>query len=146
MSQIVPVAPAIDVDDLSPTLRIICDLIGLPATLALVHARGGVRVYIPYADHLSAGHWLVQLLGRERAEALCRGLGSGELTIPRARRALQLARDRAIHAERASGASARQLASRYQLSERQLWEILSREPRPVSATGQARDERQMSLF
>lgn len=138
--------PAVDLDDLSPTLKIISGVIGLPATLTLVRARGGVRIYIPYRNHLSEGHWLVRLLGRETAGALCDGLGSGELTIPRAQHALRLARDRAIHAERAGGASARQLATRYQLSERQLWDILSREPRPVSAAGQARDTRQMSLF
>lgn len=47
----------------------IAEVIGTDAALKLFEARGGGRVSIP--AHAPDGHWLVELLGRESADALC---------------------------------------------------------------------------
>ncbi|MGQ3674665.1 hypothetical protein ACT6QH_04080 [Xanthobacter sp. TB0139] len=47
----------------------IAEVIGTDAALKLFEARGGGRVFIP--AHAPDGHWMVELLGRESADALC---------------------------------------------------------------------------
>lgn len=51
----------------------IAEIAGVDAALAVARARGGTRAYfclVPPDDH-----WLVELVGREKAEAICRALG-----------------------------------------------------------------------
>lgn len=59
----------------------IAEVIGTSAALELFRARGGGRVTIP--PHAPDGHWLVELIGRTAADALCayyrQGTPSGRL-------------------------------------------------------------------
>jgi len=109
--------------DLPPSLRDIADLIGLPGTLKLVETYGGVRLYVP--KKLDADHKLAQLIGLEHAAKLAATYG-GELhfDIPRAVEATRAARDRSIRADQASGSTHRELALKYNLTERQIRNIL----------------------
>ncbi len=52
-----------------PLLNEIVDVVGLDAALALVQAKGGVRVHIPGCA--PDGHWIVETIGREAADRLC---------------------------------------------------------------------------
>lgn len=131
----------VEIAELPASLTDIADLIGLPATLDLVDAWGGVRMYFPSPRALSDVHPLVQVLGGETAVRLCERFGGTDVLLPRALDALRRARDRLIHHEHAQGASGRTLALRYRLSERRLWEILATDPDPDAGT-----RAQMALF
>jgi Mor family transcriptional regulator len=119
-------------------LKDIAALIGLPGTLRLVEAYGGVRLYVP--KRIDAEHALAQLLGVESATQLAEVYG-GELhfDIPRAVVATRAARDKSIRAERAAGSSHRALALQYRLSERQIRNVLGDTPETA-------DDRQVGLF
>ena len=65
---------------LPPTLAEIARVAGLPAALKLAQDRGGVKVYVP--RRAPDGHWLVELLGRESADALSAQFGDERLLIP----------------------------------------------------------------
>lgn len=60
---------------LPPVLQEIADIIGLDAALKLAQAKGGQRVAIP--GTVRDGHWLVGLLGREKADELSAYLTDG---------------------------------------------------------------------
>ncbi|MEM1284932.1 MAG: hypothetical protein AAGH43_06060 [Pseudomonadota bacterium] len=54
---------------LAPGAREVADAIGVDATLSLIEAHGGARIFIPAT--CSADHWLATLLGHEKALKLC---------------------------------------------------------------------------
>ncbi len=132
---------AIRLDDLPPLLAEIARRIGLGDTIALAEAWGGVRHYYPRPENLTDDHPLIALLGRESAAQLCGYIGGGDVTLPKADRALRAARDRAIRAARAT-CSVRTLATRYRLSERRVWEIVAGAERKQSGAAYG----QMRLF
>lgn len=117
-------------------LQDMAELIGLPATLKLVEAYGGVRLYIP--KRFDPDHPLVKLVGHAHAAKLCESYG-GELhfDIPRAVAATRAARDARMRNDRALGATHRELALRYVLTERQIRNILGDDEE---------DDRQVGLF
>lgn len=117
-------------------LQDMAELIGLPATLKLVEAYGGVRLYIP--KRFDPDHPLVKLVGHAHAAKLCESYG-GELhfDIPRAVAATRAARDARMRNDRSLGATHRELALRYVLTERQIRNILGDEEE---------DDRQAGLF
>lgn len=55
---------------LSGVLKEIAQVAGEPAAVLIAARVGGARVYIP--AKVSDGHWLVECVGREKAERLCR--------------------------------------------------------------------------
>lgn len=117
-------------------LQDMAELIGLPATLKLVEAYGGVRLYIP--KRFDPDHPLVKLVGHAHAAKLCESYG-GELhfDIPRAVAATRAARDARMRNDRSLGVTHRELALRYVLTERQIRNILGDEEE---------DDRQAGLF
>jgi Mor family transcriptional regulator len=126
----------IDTDLLPPILQNIVAGIGLPLTMKLVQARGGVRLYVPKLE-LEDDHYLVQLLGREAAEKLQSMFGGDEhFDLPKAERALRAVRDTEIRRRRIKGESVRSLALEYGLTERQIYAICD----------ELMDDRQVSLF
>lgn len=126
----------IDTDLLPPILQDIVALVGLPLTMTLVQARGGVRLYVPKLE-LDDDHYLVQLLGREAAEKLQNAYGGDEhFDIPKAERALRAVRDSKIRYQRRCDLSVSSLALEYRLTERQIRTIC----------GELVDDRQVSLF
>ena len=105
-------------------LREIEALIGLAGTLRLAETYGGVRLYVPMQMH--DGHALAQLLGLDAAQRLAEVFGGIEhFDIPKAAAVTRAVRNRQMAAERAqAGLSIRQLALKYQLTERQVRNIL----------------------
>lgn len=61
-------------------LREVAEEAGLPAALRLAHAFGGTEIWIP--EKLTAGHRLIEALGREAAEKVVQMFGSGHLLVP----------------------------------------------------------------
>ena len=95
--------------------------IGRPATLALIEAFGGTRVYVPVAPNQASP--LVRSIGREAALALSARLGGSSATnvlkVP-------LARDWRILAYREEGLSYREIARRLAITEDTVWRHLQR--------------------
>ena len=68
---------------LPPKLAELVDEIGFPATLKLVEKWGGIRLYVPLEDNLSAEHPIAKEIGFEVARKLARA-HSEWLEVPRA--------------------------------------------------------------
>jgi len=111
-------------DDLPPRLAQLAELIGLPATLRLVEARGGTSIYVP--DVATTDHWLARLLGIEAMLQLVGAYPRDYMHIDRAAAALRAARDRHIVSRHRAGESTASLALTYGLTQRQVFNILAR--------------------
>jgi hypothetical protein len=118
---------------LPETLQEIVQLIGMVATLKLVGKYGGTRLYVP--KRVLTGHPLAALIGRKAADTLADYFGGEVLEIPRALSANVAQRNVAIKQEYRQ-LSQRQLALKYNLTERQVRNIV---------TGDQQDD-QMQLF
>lgn len=113
----------IDASDLPPRLAELASVIGLPATLRLVEARGGTRIYVP--DTVTSDSWLARLIGLIPFEALVKHYRREFLVLDRAAAALRAVRDRRIIADHAEGASTASLALECGLTQRQVFNILA---------------------
>lgn len=127
----------VDVDQLPQTVAEISEIVGIDATLRLVEAWGGVRLYVP--QQMPEDHLLVSTLGRDEAELLAEHYGGETILIPRCLAALRAVRNTHICNERDKGASIALLALRHHLTERQVYAILA-------AANTSVDDRQQSLF
>jgi hypothetical protein len=130
--------------ELPELLAEMADAVGISAVLALVEWRGGRPLYVP--QKLPAGHELINRIGLEGAQwlsqRLMRGYG-GHIKIPRASRYVRLLRDQEIRRlHRDEQISANQLAMRYGLDVRTVWDILSADKQRSAA----QDHRQSALF
>lgn len=130
------IAPAPLACDLPESLAEVVEAIGLAATLKLIQRYGGVRIYVPQPEHITEEHDLARAIGLEAARQLASIWGGERLPVVRAAKAIRLARDRALRRDYQS-MSASQCALRYQLTERQLYEIVGRPEE---------EERQAGLF
>ena len=111
---------------LPPILREMAGLIGLAPTLKIVHAYGGTRLYVP--KRYDPEHPLSKLIGHALAVKFFEAFGGLEhFDIPKGEIAVKAARDRQIRAERTEGATHAALAIRYNLTERQIRNILGPE-------------------
>ena len=106
------------------------ELIGLPAAIELIRAKGGTSFSVPLGITLRGQEQrekLVQIIGREQATKLIGRYGGTTLYIPTCRQAFVDTRDRNINLE---GLSERALVSvlavRHGLSDRQIWRILKK--------------------
>lgn len=117
-----------DVDLLPGIVAEIAMLVGLKDALRLVEAFGGVRIYVPTADRLTPEHWLCDLVGLENAKKLAREFGGQpHFDIPRCAKAMREVRNRGIRRRRGMGASIRELALAYRMTEKQIGNILGDE-------------------
>lgn len=106
------------IDLLPALLQDFVRLIGLTATIAIVQAYGGVRLYVP--KQAVPDHPLTKLIGLENLNALCVAVGGEEhFTIPKAEAALRHLRDQKIRSEHGPK-SVRQLAREHGLTERMI--------------------------
>lgn len=119
----------LDLDLLEPLLRDWVRLIGLPATLAIVQAHGGLLLNIARKADENAD--LVALIGTEKAAILGREYGGERPLVPKALPALNALRNQRMRADRATK-SVRQIAREHRLGERRAWQILGSAP---EATG-----------
>lgn len=97
------------------------DLIGAEATLKLLEARGGTRLYIARP---AAGGALAGIIGLGAAEAMYRHYGAGEIKIP-------LGRDWRVLCYIALGYSRPQAAVKVVCSVNMVGRILARHGRPA---------------
>lgn len=117
-------------------LQEFAELIGMDATLRIVENYGGVRLHIPKRYY--PNHPLAKLIGHANAVKLSEVYGGEEhFDIARCVSAARAARDAFILAERASGATHRELALKHRMTERNIRNILSVEEE---------DDRQVGLF
>ncbi|WP_052494015.1 Mor transcription activator family protein [Nitrosospira sp. NpAV] len=125
----------IDESLLPGILRDIAGLIGLPGTLTLVQHYGGVRLYIP--KRFDPDHVLVKILGAAAVVKLIEHFGGEDhFDIPKALIASVAVRNAKIKVEYGE-LSQRQLALKYDLTERQVRNILA---------GVEEDDGQVALF
>lgn len=101
------------------SITLIAEIIGDTATLALVAARGGRRVYIPKAPKPT--HELTQFVGMEAARRLARVFGGLEPAIP-----LHYTPDARVIGLIADGHSAAQVAEILGRSERFVFSVKAR--------------------
>lgn len=121
---------------LPESLHDLVDAIGLQATLRLVEAFGGCRIWVP--AEIEEDHAIAKAVGFLAARKLAAHCGLSQLTIPRAVEAVRAARNVEIRTRRADGASTAELARDYALTERAIWRILAADDGP--------DPRQTTLF
>lgn len=124
-------------DYLPPQLREIAELIGLAAATELVSAYGGTRLYIP--SQPGPDHVFVRTFGAAAADRLARARGGTYIDVPRCVASVRAARDRAIVHDGMAGATQRELARRYGMTERNvrlIWRAAGLDP----------DDRQGELF
>jgi Mor transcription activator family len=98
-------------------------LIGLPATLKLVEAHGGVRLYIPETP--LHDHPIAQKIGFDNMARLCQQYPAATFTIFKGERALRAIRNKKIYQEYGPKSTS-QLAREHSLTERQIWNIMQK--------------------
>lgn len=113
----------------------IADAIGVPAALALIQAFGGVGLYVP--KRFDPEHGLCALIGPAALIKLIEIRGGEAVEIPRALASARAERDACMRRDRSMGASQRELALRYQMTERHVRNRLQREEE---------DDNQIGLF
>ena len=117
--------PRHELEQLLPeSLTDMVEALGLSATLQIVKAHGGTRLFVPKRAH--AQHHLANLLGMEQARMLSQHFGGESLTIPRMANAMRTRRNREIVRRYDGGESVRVLAHAYHLTDRQIYTILGK--------------------
>lgn len=119
--------------DLPPqytVLRRLIRVLGVPDTLVLLRARGGIPLKLP----MSVAGVLAEMFGCEKVEALLAEFGCGAiLMLPMPDKIEAKIRNAAIRAEHAAGVSLADLALRYRLTMRQVINIVKAEPEAMGA-------------
>lgn len=101
-------------------------IIGTECTEELIVAYGGRRLYVP--ERVRVDHPLALRLGTGPATLLAQAFGGDYIELPTRRQRDIRARNLAIRAEYAAGASQAALASLYGLTVRQIRNITREEP------------------
>ncbi|HVT36068.1 MAG TPA: hypothetical protein VHE37_10800 [Nevskiaceae bacterium] len=120
----------VDVAQLPTTMRRLIRAVGVPATMSLLEARGGTRVYLGGQRGRRDRQLLMQLLG-EKGEAAFRreftppamshARSASEVTLPKLDKIATQIRDAAIRADETH--SLTQLALMFKLTSRQIQNI-----------------------
>lgn len=124
-------------EDLPPTLKDLCDLLGLEAVIALAQKYGGTVMMLPRT--LFNGCTLPEVIGAEAAAKLIHFRGGTRLYVAKLDEALRVNRNLQIVKLYSAGEGVKKLAREFSLSERHVWRILGT-PEPD------RTENQLSLF
>lgn len=110
--------------ELPQVLAEMLEVVSVEAVAAIVDHYGGRELYVP--TQAEGAHRLAELIGAEELAALIGRFGRETLYLPRADRARRLVRDHHIRELRAKGASVDDLAQRFRLTTRQVFNILSK--------------------
>lgn len=138
----IPLADLIDSDLLPPLLQDFERIIGLAATLDLVRAYGGLRIYIPTPARVRPDHPIAKIIGVESLMALAEVYGAEDhFPLPKAERAILAVRNARIARAYETHKTARELAAVHHLTERQVERILA-----AAGVKAPVDRRQGSLF
>lgn len=113
---------------LPESLKVLAGEIGFDAVLRLVEAFGGRKEYI--SATLRQDHPIILKCGPETGAALVRLFSGTWYQIPRMSAALKEARNRLIVAGYAENQTVNDLARKFLLTERQIWNIL-KQPLPA---------------
>lgn len=138
------------------TARDLVDLIGLPAALALIEARGGQVLTIPKRKRKAGEELfadLLDLVGQDAAEKIVGRYGGEYLTVPSCRRAAHAVRDAELQARfdvllkegKGARAIANQIAGEFRLDVSTVWRI-SKRAAADTANPEAVVETQLGLF
>ncbi|WP_227657393.1 Mor transcription activator family protein [Candidatus Magnetaquicoccus inordinatus] len=111
-------------EDLTQSMRDLADIIGLPDTRKIVRKYHGTRIFIPRTPRVQ--HHLATLLGMAQAWLLSEHFGGETISVPRMANLLRVQRNRDIVRRYDSGEAVRHLAHEYQLTDRQIYAILTR--------------------
>lgn len=125
------------VDCLPESILELIDVIGLPAALRIVEARGGIRLCVPKTA--APDHWLAQAIGMTAFERLVAYYEGEEIEVAKCAAAMQRLREREIDAAAREGETNTTLARRYGYTERGIRKLRRR----VEAQ---RDDDQPDLF
>ncbi len=117
---------SVEAELLPASMADLVDIIGLPAVLSLMKTFGGTEVWVP--QKLSHAHDLVRAIGPEAAQTLCEYMAGERCKVPRGADITREIRNRAIRRERREGAKLAELALRYEVTDRQVLNILNSEP------------------
>lgn len=117
----------IPAEQLPQSLHEIVDVIGVSATLKLVQAYPGIKLWIP-AD-VDPEHNVAVLLGHAKARLLSERFKRTQIEIPRCVDAVRAARDAEIRRRYDNGETQSALALEYELTERRVREIVSKRGR-----------------
>ncbi len=106
------------------SLRDILSVIGPESLRDLVDSFGGRAIYVP--KKMSEGHCLARKLGIASALRLSKEFGGLQISIPLAKNAIRKLRNQEIIQARAEKWSVAEIAGYYQMTERQVWNILAK--------------------
>ena len=127
---------------LPPLLQDFERLIGLQATLALVQAYGGLRIYIPTPARAQPDHPIAKIIGHANLLALAEVYGAeSHFQLPKAHHALVALRNSRIAKAYLTAKTALELAAEYGLTERHVERIVAAADIKAPA-----DRRQSQLF
>jgi len=126
----------VELSQLPPQIRLLAATIGLPATLSLLRARGGTPYTVPI--HGERSEVLTKIMPADCAKALSEEYGGQTLTLPKLDKALIQIRNRRICEEASQGEGLATLARRYDLTTRQISNILAASDSYVSSHTQQR--------
>lgn len=116
----------------------IVEIIGESAALKLVERFGGTTPRLPALRNINAEHPLAQCIGIDALTSLVKQTGGGRwLYVAKCARGLREARNREIVQLYSQGVPVDELARRYHLSDRWIWNILG---------STVMDDKQVSLF
>jgi Mor family transcriptional regulator len=112
----------------APLLQII-EAIGLANAMKLVEAFGGVRIYLPLPENVTADNEVAKVIGVEATRKLAEAWGGryARPTIPLARRHFRAVVKAEIRRERADK-TIPELARKYQTTERNIYRYLGEAP------------------
>jgi len=104
--------------------EIVAEILSPASLKILTTSCGGTRLYIP--KNLTAQHKLSTLLGFEQARKLCDIMGGERISISKEHKNILSKRNKEIQADFDSGQfTIFALAQKYDLSERQIFNVLS---------------------
>ena len=115
--------------DLPPVGTELARVVGLKAALRLIDTWGGTYIDVPQRPSTRHRRFalLTELIGARAAQVLVAHYGGDRLRLPKASAAESAARARALIAEYDAGATVRDLALRWDMSERHVRRTLNRE-------------------
>jgi hypothetical protein len=71
-----------NVFELTGVLADIAEVAGNGAALSIAAEKGGGEAYIPLPENLKIDHWLVKLVGLDKAKKIAKRIGGGAMEIP----------------------------------------------------------------
>jgi len=120
-------------------------IIDVPLTLVLIEARAGREITIPTNPKLSP--WLIELIGLDAVTKLSDVYSGEKIDIPRCVVAMRAVRDKTIYADKMSGETYGQLATKYGFTERGIRKVIKRAKQSIEeSTGITETNPQASLF